>query len=111
LASIAIASQRVRAKAGPDDRLREIIHISTRGNMDRFVASLLAMMETERAVCTSLEARRLCGCSLFQPRSRARAFAYRADPDARAIADLHQGAAADPLSVDHDVDRLIARRP
>jgi len=35
-----IASQRVGAKAPPDDRLREVIHEATR--MDCFVVSLLA---------------------------------------------------------------------
>jgi hypothetical protein len=30
-------------EARPDDRLREAIHLSTRGDMDCFVASLLAL--------------------------------------------------------------------
>jgi len=32
-----------RREAPPDDRLREAIHLSARGAMDCFVASLLAM--------------------------------------------------------------------
>jgi hypothetical protein len=43
--------------------------------------------------------------------SGARAFAYRSDPDTCAIADLHQGASADPLSADHDIDRLVVQWP
>src|SRR6185437_6199774 len=38
---IVIASQRVRANARPDDRLREAIHDTTSGDMDCFVALLL----------------------------------------------------------------------
>jgi hypothetical protein len=37
-----IASQRVGAKAPPDDRLREAIHFAAK-KLDCFVASLLAM--------------------------------------------------------------------
>jgi hypothetical protein len=40
---IVIASQRVGALAPPDDRLREAIHSAAGGEMDCFVASLLAM--------------------------------------------------------------------
>jgi hypothetical protein len=40
--STVIASQRVR-ECTPDDWLHEAIHLSPGGNMDCFVASLLAM--------------------------------------------------------------------
>jgi hypothetical protein len=43
-----IASQRVGAKAPPDDRLREAIHARTK--LDCFVASLLAMTEIAHVV-------------------------------------------------------------
>ena len=64
---------------------------------------------TERAAGTSREASALSGWSAFQAGSVARAFAYCNDPDTRAIADPHQGATADPLSVDHDIDRPVVR--
>ena len=63
---------------------------------------------TERAV-GSLEASALSGWSALQANSGARAFAHCNDPDTRAIADPHQGATADPLSVDHDIDRPVVR--
>jgi hypothetical protein len=53
----------------------------------------------------------LSGWGGFQARSGARAFAYRSDPDTRAIADLHQGAPADPLSANHDIDRPVVQWP
>jgi hypothetical protein len=43
-----IASQRVGAKAPPDDRLREAIQLCS--GMDCFVASLLAMTEIAHVV-------------------------------------------------------------
>jgi type III secretion system FlhB-like substrate exporter len=49
--------------------------------------------------------------SAYHARSGAQAFAYCTDPDTCAIADLHQGATADPPSVDHDIDRLVVQWP
>jgi len=38
-------------------------------------------------------------------------WAHPGVPHAGAIADLHRRATADPLSVDHDIDRLVVQRP
>jgi hypothetical protein len=56
-----------------------------------------------------LEAGALSGWSAFQPERGARAFAYCDNPDTRTIADPHQGATADPLSIDHDIDRPVVQ--
>src|SRR5262245_56226482 len=52
-----------------------------------------------------------CDLRLERVSSGARAFAHRSDPHTRAIADRHQGASADPLSTDNDIDRLVGQWP